>query len=130
MTAAREDSHRLRIVSHAAGLWSATSRYAAVLLLLIALFVGVYHWNDYFTGVIFINKPALQPIQTFLYRVISETSSIQMLEHAVAGMRSSEVSSTSLKLATMVITTAPIICIYPFLQKYFVKGLLLGSIKG
>jgi len=96
----------------------------------MALFVGVWHWNDYFTGVIYINKPALQPIQTFLYRVISETSSSAMLANTAAGRRSTDVSSTSLKLATMVITTAPIVCIYPFLQKYFVKGLLLGSIKG
>jgi putative aldouronate transport system permease protein len=96
----------------------------------IALFVGVGTWNDYFTGVIFINNPDLQPIQTFLYRIISENSSSEMLANTPAGIRSTAVTSTSLKLATMVVTTAPIVAVYPFLQKYFVKGMLLGSIKG
>jgi putative aldouronate transport system permease protein len=96
----------------------------------IALFVGVGTWNDYFTGVIFINDPSLQPIQTFLYRIISESSSSEMLANTPAGVRSTSVNSTSLKLATMVVTTAPIVAVYPFLQKYFVKGMLLGSIKG
>ena len=46
------------------------------------------------------------------------------------GVRDSQVTSEALKMATMVVTTVPIMCVYPFLQKYFVKGLLLGSIKG
>jgi len=96
----------------------------------IALFVGVGTWNDYFTGVIFINNPDLQPIQTFLYRIVSENTSSEMLANTPAGIRSTSVTSTSLKLATMVVTTAPIVAVYPFLQKYFVKGMLLGSIKG
>lgn len=96
----------------------------------IALFVGVYHWNDYFMGVIFVNDPKLQPIQTFLFRVIAENSSSQMLANTPDGIRTTSVTSQSIKLATMVVTTFPIVCVYPFLQKYFVKGFLLGSIKG
>lgn len=96
----------------------------------IALFVGVYNWNDYFTGVIFINNPKLQPIQTFLYKVIAETTSNQMLANAPGGIATRNVTSQSIKMATMVVTTLPIVCVYPFLQKYFVKGLLIGAIKG
>lgn len=96
----------------------------------IALFHGVYQWNDYFTGMIFINDQNLQPIQTFLYRVISESSSNQMMANAPGGIIARTTTAQSIKFATMVATTFPIVCVYPFLQKYFVKGMLLGSMKG
>lgn len=95
----------------------------------IALFHGVYQWNDYFTGVIFINNPDLQPIQTYLYRIVAQSSSNQMISAMPAGVAQT-VTSQSLKLATMIVTTVPIVFVYPFLQKYFVKGFMIGSIKG
>ncbi|MGO4499033.1 carbohydrate ABC transporter permease [Paenibacillus sp. 2RAB27] len=95
----------------------------------IALFHGVYQWNDYFTGMIYINKSDLQPIQTYLYRVVAQSSSNQMMA-ATTGSVAKTVSSQSIKLATMVVTTLPIVLVYPFLQKYFVKGFMIGSIKG
>lgn len=103
---------------------------SAPVLATIALFVGVGNWNDYFTGVIFINNSKLLPIQTLLYKIVSENTANTMLQASPQGMATSRVTSTSLKMAMMVITTMPITIIYPFLQKYFVKGMLLGSIKG
>jgi putative aldouronate transport system permease protein len=100
------------------------------ILATIALFTGVYHWNDYFCGVMYINNPDLQPIQTFLYRVVASASSSKAVVAMPAGVSALQVSSQSVKLATMVVTTAPIVCVYPFLQKYFVKGIMIGSIKG
>lgn len=96
----------------------------------IALFNGVWHWNDYFTGLIYINKEELQTIQTYLYRVIQQNSSSQMLANTGGAVILRSTTSKSIELATMVITTFPIVCVYPFLQKYFVKGLLIGSVKG
>ncbi|WP_246944870.1 carbohydrate ABC transporter permease [Bacillus pinisoli] len=96
----------------------------------IALFQGVYQWNDYFAGVIFVNNPELQPIQTYLYKVVAESSSNQMMMNAPGGITTKTVTSQSIKLATMVVTTLPIMLVYPFLQKYFVKGMLIGSVKG
>ncbi|RSK25611.1 carbohydrate ABC transporter permease [Bacillus sp. HMF5848] len=96
----------------------------------IALFQGVYQWNDYFAGVIFVNNPDLQPIQTYLYKVVAESSSNQMMTNAPGGITTRTVTSQSIKLATMVVTTLPIVLVYPFLQKYFVKGMLIGSVKG
>ncbi|WP_027094139.1 carbohydrate ABC transporter permease [Cohnella thermotolerans] len=95
----------------------------------IALFHGVYQWNDYFTGMIYINETDLQPIQTYLYRVVAQASSNQMIAAMPSGVAVG-VTSQSLKLATMVVTTAPIVIVYPFLQKYFVKGFMIGSLKG
>ncbi|CAM4074769.1 carbohydrate ABC transporter permease [Mesobacillus thioparans] len=96
----------------------------------IALFQGVYQWNDYFAGVIFVNNPDLQPIQTYLYKVVAESSSNQMMTNAAGTIATKTVTSQSIKLATMVVTTLPIMLVYPFLQKYFVKGMLIGSVKG
>ncbi|MCT1399779.1 carbohydrate ABC transporter permease [Paenibacillus sp. p3-SID867] len=95
----------------------------------IALFHGVFQWNDYFTGVIYINNTDLQPIQTYLYKVVAQSSSNQMMAQVPGGV-SKTVTSQSIKMATMVVTTAPIVFVYPFLQRYFVKGMMIGSIKG
>lgn len=96
----------------------------------IALFNGVWQWNDYFTGVMYINNADLQPIQTFLYRIVASASASKAVVSLPAGISAQQVSSQSVRLATMVVTTFPIVCVYPFLQKYFVKGMLIGSIKG
>jgi putative aldouronate transport system permease protein len=97
----------------------------------IALFVGVYNWNDYFFGIIFINNAKLQPIQTFLYRVIAESQSGQMVTAILSSaVQARRVTAQGIRMATMMVATAPILFVYPFLQRYFVKGMLLGSIKG
>ncbi|MBQ4899721.1 carbohydrate ABC transporter permease [Paenibacillus sp. Marseille-P2973] len=96
----------------------------------IALFHGVYQWNDYFAGIIYVNKESLQPIQTFLYRVVAQSSSNIMTTALQGSAVTKTVTSQSVKLATMVVTTLPIVFAYPFLQRFFVKGMMIGSIKG
>lgn len=102
----------------------------------IALFQGVFHWNDWFTGAYFVTDEALRPVQTLLNELLTESEAL-----ANAAQRSSQSGTTvssglinvtpeSLRMATLIIATLPIICIYPFLQKYFVKGVMVGSIKG
>ncbi len=97
----------------------------------VALFNGVYHWNDYFSGVMYMTtRTDLEPIQTYLYRVIAQSSANDIRSAAGAEVVTKNLTtSTAIKLATMVITTVPIVCVYPFLQKYFIKGMLLGAIK-
>jgi putative aldouronate transport system permease protein len=76
------------------------------------------------------NRPDLEPIQTYLYRVIAQTSAQDIRSAAGAEVVTKNLTtSTAIKMATMVITTLPIVCVYPFLQKYFIKGMLLGAIK-
>jgi putative aldouronate transport system permease protein len=96
----------------------------------IALWNGVYQWNDFFAGVIYINNPDLQPIQTFLYKIISQAGASSITANLPASAVSAKTTSESVKLATMVLTTFPIMCVYPFLQKYFVKGMMSGATKG
>ena len=89
----------------------------------------MFQWNDYFTGVIYINNTDLRPIQTYLYKVVAQSSSNQMMAQVPGGV-SKTVTSQSIKMATMVVTTAPIVFVYPFPRRYFVKGMMIGSIKG
>jgi len=111
--------------------WSIILPVSTPVVATIALFNGVMHWNDYFSGVIYItNKQWLIPIQTFLYKAVAESTSNIMVQNMPASVRTSMVTSTTIKYATMIITTAPIVVIYPFLQKYFVKGIMIGSVKG
>jgi putative aldouronate transport system permease protein len=97
----------------------------------IALFAGVGQWNDYFGGLMFMtNRVDLEPIQTYLYRMVAQVQSSQMAQSVSASnITASDTTSTSIKLAAMVITTLPICCVYPFLQKYFVKGMMIGAVK-
>ncbi|WP_310602041.1 carbohydrate ABC transporter permease [Anaerosporobacter sp.] len=96
----------------------------------IALFAGVGQWNDYFGGLMYMtNRTDLEPIQTFLYRLVAQVQSSQMAGNISVQIKTSDTTSTAIKLAAMVITTLPICCVYPFLQKYFVKGMMVGAVK-
>lgn len=104
----------------------------------IGLFVGVGSWNDWFTGQFFIQDQQLQPAATFLNRMISEAS-FQTMTAGNDGSGMQNMSETQMQLrgvtpeamrmTFVIIITTPIICVYPFLQKYFVKGVLVGSLK-
>ena len=98
----------------------------------IALFLGVGHWNDYFTGIIYIDNAKLRPISTYLYQVIAQAGSNQMVEN-IPGVNTGDlrkVTAQSVRLATMIVATVPILATYPWLQKYFIKGVMIGAIKG
>ncbi len=103
----------------------------------IALFTAVGHWNDWYSGAFYVNSTDLMPIQTYLQRLFSKSSLSMMSRNssivAEAAFRESQTSKmtvTSVKMAAVVVGTLPILCVYPFVQKHFVKGVLTGSVKG
>ncbi len=96
----------------------------------LTLFYGVSYWNDYFRAILFITKSNLYPIQTLLRQILVDNS----LDSLGQGMnwltaKSFETSHT-IKMAIVVVATVPILCVYPFLQKYYVKGIMMGAVKG
>ena len=105
----------------------------------IALFVGVGNWNDWFTGAYFVpRKRELFPAATLLNDLLSQavfensttsTGGKGQINEVLMGANARNTTPESLKMAFLIILTLPIICIYPFLQKYFVKGVMIGSIK-
>ncbi|QNK58959.1 carbohydrate ABC transporter permease [Paenibacillus sp. PAMC21692] len=97
----------------------------------IGLFAGVNYWNDWFTGLFFVKKEHLLPLQSLLQKVMNETDMISKFGLVVGSSQAAQtVTPYSIKLAIVVISVTPIILVYPFLQKYFAKGMMLGSIKG
>ncbi|NOU75370.1 ABC transporter permease subunit [Paenibacillus sp. LMG 31458] len=94
----------------------------------LGLFYGVNHWNAYFGGIMYVTDPSLMPIQVVLRNMIVTPSVSQELGLNVQDLQ--VLPPETIKMATVVVATLPILIIYPFLQKYFVKGMLLGSIKG
>lgn len=94
----------------------------------IGLFTAVLHWNDWFTGFAYMSSKSPIPLQTFLRRMMM--ISRYDLNNMAQIVNMNPPLSESLKMAAIIITTIPIICVYPFVQKYFVKGLLIGSVKG
>lgn len=94
----------------------------------VGLFFAVGYWNSYFPGVMYITNPNLKPLQTHLYEMITSTTLMldlpPELQSQLAG-----ISSDGVQSATIVCATVPILIVYPFLQKHFVKGLVVGSEK-
>lgn len=100
----------------------------------LSLFTAVYHWNDWFAPSIYISSADLLPIQTKLQQILNANimmEQMQNMDAAAQGRMSAmkAVTTKSLSMATMMVATVPILCVYPFVQKYFVKGVLIGSLK-
>lgn len=94
----------------------------------VALWTSVAHWNAWFDALLYITDDSKQVLQTFLQRIVIE-SSTQMMELGVTDTSVLAFTSETIKAATIVVTILPIICVYPFVQKYFVKGIMLGGVK-
>ena len=95
----------------------------------IALFYAVGHWNAWFDAMLYINDVSKLPMQNLLRNIITATSGISDLEMDMTLVESTP-PTIAMQSAVIVISTLPIICVYPFVQKYFVKGVMVGSIKG
>lgn len=101
----------------------------------VALWTSVAAWNDWTTTLMYVTRKELFPLQYFMMRLIkeSETAKQMALEASMnkgVAVSSSEPTSESVKSATLIVSTLPIILVYPFLQKYFIKGVALGAVKG
>lgn len=96
----------------------------------IALFYAVGFWNSYFSAMIYVTRPELKPLQLYLKELLASTDDV-MREAGNFDMNS-DLNKTpeALQAASIITATVPILCVYPFLQKYFVKGVLIGSVKG
>ncbi len=96
------------------------------IMAVMALFYGVGIYNDYFNSVLYISSRELYPLQMLLREMIVANT----MQSSMIGLGNLTNKSEIFKMATVVISIVPILCVYPFLQKYFVKGLMLGAVKG
>lgn len=99
---------------------------AALATLVLFFFVG--HWNSWFDGLIYMSTPKHYPLQTYLQLILSIPDVTKMSPEQLEAF--GRINLRSIKTAEIFITTIPILLVYPFLQKYFTKGIILGSVKG
>jgi ABC-type sugar transport system, permease component len=92
----------------------------------IALFYAVAYWNGYYHAMIFVTRADVKPLQLYLYELISTAQSMYDLNPVEAA----GLSAGGMQAAAIIVSSLPILIVYPFLQKYFVHGLTLGSVKG
>lgn len=101
----------------------------------IAMFNGVWQWNAWFDSMLYMTNEKLYPLQYLLQKILKESLLSQTMASqgnvgAVGRGGSTQTSPESLKMTIMIISVVPIVLIYPFLQKYFIKGFLVGAVKG
>lgn len=101
---------------------------SAPIMATIGLFYGVTHWNEYFKGIFYLSDKSLMPMQVVLRSMI-QTPNVST-ELSINSLVLDALPPETIKMAVVVVATLPLLIVYPFLQKYFVKGALLGSIKG
>lgn len=96
----------------------------------IALWVAVWHWNAWFDSMIYSTRAEAQVVQLVMRRIVVEGTQNSASAYAQGNAQYEVVSPMNLKAATIMVTTLPILLVYPFVQKYFVKGIMMGSLKG
>lgn len=100
-----------------------------IAVMVIFYFVG--HWNAYFDAMIYLNNKELYPLQVFLREILIQNQLGDMSGGVdTVGQTEMTLLYEALKFAVIVVATLPILCLYPFMQRYFVKGVMVGSIKG
>jgi ABC-type sugar transport system, permease component len=95
----------------------------------IALFIGLGYWNDWSNAMLFIRDPNLVPLQYYLYNLMNKTEMLNNLA-GKTGMPIPDIPKETFKLAMTVIVIAPVFFVYPFLQRFIVSGVTVGSVKG
>ena len=102
-------------------------------LAILCLYYGLAHWNDYFTGLIYINTRSLQPLQLFLREILIQNAQLEMgsgdmmaLEDSMRRVYMMQV----MRYGLIVVSSVPMLILYPFVQKYFVQGVMIGALKG
>ncbi|WP_158299441.1 carbohydrate ABC transporter permease [Paenibacillus antri] len=102
---------------------------SAPVLATVALWNAVHHWNSFFDAMIFTTKPHLMPLQLFLMKMIREADVISNSQFVPPQVQR-QISVQTIRMAAIVVSTVPILLVYPFLQRFFVTGFMVGSLKG
>ena len=95
----------------------------------MVLFYGVAHWNSWFSASIYLDDNSKFPLQLILRQILIQNDTQSMVNAGSVGTSSVSIYQSLIKYCTIVVGTVPILCIYPFLQKYFAKGVMVGSLK-
>lgn len=120
-----EESAQLDGAGHLTVLFRIITPLIKPTVAVIALYYAVSHWNSWFNASLFLKKRSMYPLQLILREIIIQND----LSASSTGDEAFFMSET-IQFATIVVATLPILCVYPFIQKYFVKGIMVGAVKG
>ena len=95
----------------------------------ILMFVGVEQWNAWFDALLFMTNQQLLPLQALLYKIILESQATSLEQIMKFTQNEKSMTPEAIKMTTVMVSTIPIILVYPFLQRYFVKGMMIGAVK-
>jgi putative aldouronate transport system permease protein len=122
------DSGRIDGCSETRMIWSIVLPLSKPVMASLGIFYAVGHWNTYMAALYYVNKPSLWPLQVKLRQLImSDEINIDPSASQFSGL--AHMNPEGIKMATIIIATLPIVLIYPFLQRHFVKGMMIGSVK-
>ena len=121
-----EESGRLDGLNDIGILWYLVLPTSTAVLATIGLFVAVGQWNSFFNPLIYLNGSEKYPLQIILRQIVLQNA----MDEFEGGGNDPRFATDSIKYATIIFSIVPIIAVYPFLQKYFVKGVMIGSVKG
>ncbi|WP_409345542.1 carbohydrate ABC transporter permease [Paenibacillus sp. MBLB4367] len=107
-------------------LWRIVLPLSMPSIVTISLFYAVGHWNSYFDGVLYLNDRRLWPLQVVLRTILLQSQMQEVREQS----NDASVSSLAIQMAAVIVSTVPILLVYPFIQKHFTKGVLIGAVKG
>lgn len=126
--ASLEEAAHLDGAGHLTIFWQIIMPLSKAIVAVMVLYYGVAHWNSWFQASIYINDRSKYPLQLVLREILIQNDVSDMA--AAAGSNDVYGVAESIKYAVVMVATLPILCIYPFLQKYFVKGVMIGALKG
>lgn len=125
---ALEESAKIEGANDFQIMWKIYIPVSKATLAVMVLYYAVSHWNGWFSAVLYLRTRSLYPLQILLREILIEKSLDSMMGDI--NMEDLDMISDTIKYATVIISSLPIMLLYPFLQKYFVKGVMIGSVKG
>src|SRR5699024_8257367 len=107
---------------------------SAPIIAVVALFYGVDHWNDYYNALVYIEYRGLYPLIMVLREILvmqeMAAQDASMTEELASALHSKQELAAIIKYGVMIVSSLPVIIVYPFLQRFFVQGVMIGSLKG
>jgi putative aldouronate transport system permease protein len=99
-------------------------------IMTIGLFYAVGHWNSWFSAFIYLRDYDRYPLQLFLRMIVLQNQVNDITQGTYSTENAENLIADTIKYAVIIVAATPILCVYPFIQKYFVKGVMVGSVKG
>lgn len=124
------ESAQLDGCSHFTYFFKITLPLSKAVISVIFLYYMVGHWNDFFSGLLYLNTDELQPLQFALRNILLSNQAFEGGSGSAGGGGYAQQFADQIKFAVIIVSTVPVLCLYPFIQKYFEKGVMIGAVKG